>query len=100
MAIAREGEKSREVVVVGWWIIMLPQTPLHWLSSAEVGVKFGAEQYLWFWMRFLSEIFWIHLWDGCTLVSNNFKFLVCLSVCSLPHFFTKIRLMLDISSSG
>ena len=25
---------------------MLPRTPLHWLSSAEVGAKFGAEQYL------------------------------------------------------
>ena len=31
--------------------------------------------------------------------SNNFIFLVCLSVCSLPHFVTDIMLTLDISSS-
>ena len=39
MAIA-----SRESRVVGWWIIMLPQTAVHRLSSAEVGAKFGVEQ--------------------------------------------------------
>ena len=25
---------------------MLPRTPLHWLSSAEVGAKFGVEQFV------------------------------------------------------
>ena len=39
MAIA-----SRESRVVGWWIIMLPQTAVHWQRSAGVGAKFGAEQ--------------------------------------------------------
>ena len=29
---------------VGWWIMMLLQTAVHWLSSAEVGAKFGVEQ--------------------------------------------------------
>ena len=32
-------------------------------------------------------------------VQNNFRFLLCLSVCSLSHFLTEIRLSLDISSS-
>jgi len=42
MAIARVvvERESR----VGLWIIMLPRTVVHWLSSAEVGAKFGAEQ--------------------------------------------------------
>ena len=43
-------------------------------------------------MTYLSEIFCRHTWDVCSLVPNNFKFLVCLSVCSLPHFLTKIPL--------
>merc|ERR1712239_93530 len=36
--------------------------------------------YLQFWMRYLSENFWRHSWDVNTLVPNNSKFLVCLSV--------------------
>ena len=36
--------ESRESSIVGWWIIMLPQTAVHWLSSAEVGAEFGVEQ--------------------------------------------------------
>ena len=51
-------------------------------------------------MRYLSEIFWRHSWDVPTLVPNNSDFLVCLSVCSLSHFLTEIRLSLDISSSS
>ena len=54
---------------------------------------------LWFWMSYLSEIFWRHCWDVCTLVLNILKFLVYLSVYSLPYFLPKIRLSLDISSS-
>ena len=42
-------------------------------------------------MRYLSEIFWGHFWDVCSLVSNNAKFLVCLSVCQLAYFPTEIR---------
>ena len=57
-------------------------------------------RYLQFWMSYLSQIFWRHSWDVCTLILNNFKFLVCLSVCSLPDFLTKIWLTLDIFSSG
>ena len=38
-------------------------------------------------------------WDVCTLVPNNCKFLVCLSVWSLPHFITEIMLTVDIYSS-
>ena len=38
-------------------------------------------RYLQFWIRYLSEIFWRHSWDVCTLVPNNSEFLVCLSVC-------------------
>ena len=59
-------------------------------------VNFG---YLWFWMPQLSQIFWRHSWDVSTLVPNNFRFLVCLSVCSLPHFLTEMKSTLDISGS-
>ena len=55
--------------------------------------------YLSFWMRYLSELFWRYSCDVPTLVPNNSKNLVCLSVCSLPHFLTEIRLILDICSS-
>ena len=41
---SRESRESERVVVVGWWITMLPQTDVHWLSSAGVGAKFGVEQ--------------------------------------------------------
>ena len=37
--------------------------------------------YILFLMRYLSEIFWRHSWDVCTLFKNNYKFLVFLSVC-------------------
>ena len=33
-------------------------------------------------MSYLSQIFWTHSWAVCTLILNNLKFLVCLSVCS------------------
>ena len=47
MVIARvERERERVVVVVVWWIIMLPRSAVHWLSSAGVGAKFGVEQLL------------------------------------------------------
>ena len=55
--------------------------------------------YLQIWIRYLSEIFWRHSWDVCTLVSNNSEFLyVCQSVCWLTLLlkFDKYR---DISSS-
>ena len=42
-------------------------------------------------MRYLSEIFWRHSQDVCSLVPNNYKFLVCLSVCQLAYFLTEIR---------
>ena len=54
-----------------------------------IWVIFG---YIQFWMRYLFQIFWKHSLDVCTLVLNNFRFLVCLSVCSLRHFLTKIML--------
>ena len=43
-------------------------------------------------MSYLFHIFRRHSWDVSTLVQNNFIFLVCLSVCSLPHFLTENRL--------
>ena len=46
--------------------------------------------YLKFWMIYLSEIFCRHSWDVCALVPNNYKFLVCLSVCQLAYFLTEI----------
>ena len=55
--------------------------------------------YLQLWRSQLSQIFWRYSLDVCTLVPNNFRFIVCLSVCALPHFLTEIRLSLDISSS-
>ena len=45
-------------------------------------------------MRYISEIFWRHSQAVCTLVPNNSEFLVCLSVCQLPHFLTEIRQIL------
>ena len=42
-------------------------------------------------MRYLSEIFWRHSRDVCTLLSNSYKFLVCLSVRQLAYILTEIR---------
>ena len=53
-------------------------------------IKF-IQGYLQFCMLYLSEIFWRHSWDGCTLVPNNSEFLVCLSVSQLAYFLTDIR---------
>ena len=55
-----------------------------------------------FWISPVPDVlhfsnFWRHSWDVSTQVPNKFKFVVCLSVCSLPHFLTEIRLSLDIS---
>ena len=47
--------------------------------------------YLQFWVRYLYEILWRHSQDVSTLVSNIFKFLVCLSVCQLAYLLTEIR---------
>ena len=49
-------------------------------------------------MSYLFQIFWRHSWDVPTLVPDNSKNFVYLSVCSLPHFLTEIWLSLDISS--
>ena len=48
-------------------------------------------------MSYLYQIFWRHSWDVCRLILNNFRYVVCLSVCPLPHFLTESRLYLDIS---
>ena len=48
--------------------------------------------YLQFWISYLLSIFWTHSWEVCLLILNIFSFLVCLSVCPLPHFFTENRL--------
>ena len=48
------------------------------------------QRYLQFCMRYLSEIFWRHSWDVCTLVPNNSEIHVCLSVCQLAYFLTEI----------
>ena len=50
-------------------------------------------------MSWIFKISWRHSRGICALILNNFRFLVCLSVCSLPHFLTEIRLSLDICSS-
>ena len=50
-------------------------------------------------MNHLSQIFWRHSWDVSTQVPNNLRFLVFLSVCSLPQFLTEIQLSSDILSS-
>ena len=44
MAIVSRVIVVEGVVVVGLWIMMLPKTAVHWLSSAEVWAKFGVEQ--------------------------------------------------------
>ena len=51
-------------------------------------------------MSYLFQIFGRHSLDVSALVQDNFRFLVCLSVCSLPHFLTDIMLTVDISSFG
>ena len=51
-------------------------------------------------MSYLFQIFRRHSWDVSAVVQHNFRFLVCLSVCSLPHYLTDIMLTVDISSSG
>ena len=52
--------------------------------------NYTKEGYLKFWMRNLSEIFWIHSWDVGTLFPNNLEFNVCLSVL-FAYFLTKLR---------
>ena len=49
--------------------------------------------YLQFCMRYLSEIFWRHSWDVCTLVPNDSEIHVCLLVCQFAYFLTEIRQM-------
>ena len=46
-----------------------------------------------FWMRYFSEILWRNSQDIFGLFSNPSVFLVCLSVCKLAHFLTKIMLI-------
>ena len=58
---------------------------LSYSNSAYIG-------YIQFWKSYLSQIFWRHSRELCTLNLNNFRFLVCLSVWLLPHFFTENRL--------
>ena len=36
-------------------------------------------------------MFWRHSWDVCTLVPNNLKFCVCMSVFSLAYFITDCK---------
>ena len=57
-------------------------------SLTDIRQKQG---YLLFWMRYLSENCWRHSWDVFTLFPNNYNFFLCLSVCYLGYFFTKIR---------
>ena len=47
--------------------------------------------YLQLWMRYISEVFWRHSWDGCSLFPNNNNVFVCLSVCYLAYFGTEYR---------
>ena len=75
-------------MLVSWFIASLPYW--YYINSG----------YLQFWTSYLSQIFWRHSWDVCTIIPTIFKFLVCLSACSLPHILTKIMLTVDISSSG
>ena len=49
------------------------------------------QEYLLFWMRYLSETLQRHSSDISTLFSNKFIFLVSLSVCQLAHFRPEIR---------
>ena len=79
------------------WDFLYVCQSLHGLTSL---LKLMYQWYLQFWMRYLPQIFWRHPGDVCTLVPNNFRFLVCLSVCSLPKFLTEIWLSSDIFSSG
>ena len=46
--------------------------------------------YLQFCVRYLSEIFWRHSWDVCTLVLNIFQCFVFLLVYYLTHFLSEI----------
>ena len=62
---------------------------VHYLNSL---LKLG---YLWIY-SVLDEISFLNFletfWDFFTLLQNNFRFLVCLLVCSLPHFLTEIMI--------
>ena len=49
------------------------------------------QRYLQFWMKYVSEILGKQSWDVPKLVTNIFKFFVCLSICQLAYFLTKIR---------
>ena len=43
------------------------------------------------WMRNLPDFFLRHSSDVCTPFSNDYKFLICLSVCQFAYFLTEIR---------
>ena len=45
-------------------------------------------------MIYFYEVFWRHTWNVCTLVANDFEFLVFLSVCLLAYFLTEISQIL------
>ena len=60
------------------YLTLLLKLDYHWISSVVDELSFSN-----FWETFL----------GCFCTSsNNFRFLVCLSVCLLPHFLTNIML--------
>ena len=59
-------------------------------------VIFGHIQ---FWMRYVFQIFWRNSLDICLIITNKFRFLLCLSVCSLAHFLTELILTLFMSTS-
>ena len=62
-----------------------------WLAYIIMEIEL-TQGYIRFWMSYPSQIFWRHSLVFCTLILNNFRFLVCLSVCSLTHFLTENRL--------
>ena len=58
-------------------------------------LKIGFTLYsLQFLVMYLSKIFRRHCWNVWTLLPNNFRIFVCISVYLLPHFLAEIRLTL------
>ena len=51
-------------------------------------------------MRYIFNFFWRHSLDICTLIQNNYEFLVCLSVCQIVTSLLKLDKYGDISFFG
>ena len=98
--------KSSDISSSGWYIFLkfFGDIPMIFLNYFQIIPFFVCvsvcqlaylltesgltEEYVQFWMIYISEIFRRHSLDVLTLFSNNLKLFVCLTVCYLAYFLT------------